>query len=187
MKLIVGLGNPGARYACTRHNAGFWVLDEIARRAAGSWRSKADAVFCELADVVLLKPQTFVNLSGGCVHKFARYRNIEDADILVVLDDLDMPAGRVRVRTQGTSGGHKGMRSIIERFGTHQIARIKLGIGRPPDGVDPADYVLMQLDDQSRSVFKRAVTEAADACLKVIEEGIVCAMNEFNGPQGPQA
>ncbi len=169
----MGLGNPGRSYERTRHNVGFLVADELARRHGGSWRAKkkteAAPVGLGLKNVTLLKPTTFMNNSGVAL---AGYKAEE---IVVVHDDLDLPAGTVRVKVGGGAGGHNGLRSIIQHLGNNFV-RVRVGIGRPPVGLAPVDYVLGRMD----TTIKEAVPLAADAVEAVIEVGPEAAMNRFN-------
>ena len=171
--VVVGLGNPGRSYERTRHNAGYLVADELAKRYAGSWRKKKRAeaapVSVGLTNTTLLKPTTFMNNSGSAV---ADYR---PEDLIVVHDDLDLEAGTVRVKVGGGAGGHNGLRSIIGRL-RNDFVRVRIGIGRPPAGVGVTDYVLSRMD----SVVKDAIPTAADAVEFVLENGPEAAMNRFN-------
>jgi PTH1 family peptidyl-tRNA hydrolase len=171
--VVVGLGNPGRSYERTRHNIGFLVADELARRHGGSWRAKKKAeaapVSLGFENVTLLKPTTFMNNSGAALGAY------EAAQLIVVHDDLDLPAGDVRVKVGGGAGGHNGLRSIIQRLGP-DFVRVRVGIGRPPIGIAPVDYVLGRMD----SMVKEAVPLAADAVEAVIESGPEAAMNRFN-------
>jgi peptidyl-tRNA hydrolase, PTH1 family len=169
----VGLGNPGRSYERTRHNAGYLVVDELARRHGGSWRrrKKAEAATVDLAfkQVTLLKPTTFMNNSGSAL---AGYRA---EDLIVVHDDLDLPPGDVRVKFGGGAGGHNGLRSTIGNVGAN-FARVRIGIGRPPIGMTVTDYVLGRMD----AVVKSALPQAADAVEFLVENGAGAAMNRFN-------
>jgi PTH1 family peptidyl-tRNA hydrolase len=169
----VGLGNPGRSYERTRHNAGYLVADELAKRHGGSWRKKkrAEAAPVSLGpkNATLLKPTTFMNNSGSAV---ADYR---PGDLVVVHDDLDLEAGTVRVKVGGGAGGHNGLRSIIQNKG-NEFVRVRIGIGRPPVGVTVTDYVLSRVD----SAVKDAIPTAADAVEFVVENGPEAAMNRFN-------
>ncbi|MDP9425880.1 MAG: aminoacyl-tRNA hydrolase [Actinomycetota bacterium] len=171
--VVVGLGNPGRSYQRTRHNIGFLVVDELASRYGGDWRSKKKAeaapVSIGAANATLLKPTTYMNNSGVAL---AGYK-LEQ--IVVVHDDLDLPAGDVRVKLGGGHGGHNGLRSIFQHLGK-DFVRVRVGIGRPPVGVAPVDYVLGRMD----SAIKEAVPRAADAVEAVIEKGSEAAMNHFN-------
>ena len=169
----MGLGNPGRSYERTRHNAGYLVADELARRHGGSWRKKKRAeaapITMSLKNATLLKPTTFMNNSGSAV---ADYR---PEDLIVVHDDLDLEAGVVRVKVGGGAGGHNGLRSIIGRLG-NEFVRVRIGIGRPPVGMTVTDYVLSRMD----SAVKDAIPTAADAVEFVVESGPEAAMNRFN-------
>lgn len=171
--VVVGLGNPGRSYERTRHNVGFLVADELARRHGSSWRAskKAEAALVGLGrkNVTLLKPMTYMNNSGAALVGY------HATQLIVVHDDLDLEAGIVRVKVGGGAGGHNGLRSIIQHLG-RDFVRVRIGIGRPPLGVIPVDYVLGRLD----RVVKEAVPRAADAIETVIESGPEAAMNRFN-------
>ena len=171
--IIVGLGNPGRSYSRTRHNAGYLVADELARRHDGSWRKrkKAEAapVCVGLTKTTLLKPATFMNNSGSAVSDYG------PEDLVVIHDDLDLEAGTVRVKVGGGAGGHNGLRSIIGRLG-NDFVRVRIGIGRPPVGMSVTDYVLSRMD----AAVRDAVPTAADAVEAVLEHGPEAAMNRFN-------
>jgi PTH1 family peptidyl-tRNA hydrolase len=168
------LGNPGRSYERTRHNVGFLVADELARRHGGSWRKrkKAEAapITLGLQDVTLLKPTTFMNNSGSAL---AGHNRAED--LIVVHDDLDLPEGDVRVKVGGGAGGHNGLRSVIGRYGPDFI-RVRVGVGRPPPGMGVTDYVLGKMN----SAVRDAVPRAADAVEAVAADGPEAAMNRFN-------
>jgi PTH1 family peptidyl-tRNA hydrolase len=186
VKLIVGLGNPGARYRGTRHNVGFAVLDELARRHAGGEFSSAPASALytrarSLGDgALLVKPLTFMNLSGAAVRELLRYFRIEVGDLLVVTDDVNLPLGKLRARARGSAGGHNGLRSIIEELGTTELARLRVGVGRGEGERDLADHVLDRFDAGERAVVDDAVTRAADAVELFVVEGIDRTMNQYN-------
>ncbi len=169
----MGLGNPGRSYERTRHNVGYLVADELARRHGGAWRKrkKAEAAPGSLGpkNATLLKPTTFMNNSGSALAGY----NADD--LIVVHDDLDLEAGTVRVKVGGGAGGHNGLRSIIQNLGP-EFVRVRIGIGRPPVGMTVTDYVLSRMD----SVVRDAVPRAADAVEAVLEEGPEAAMNRFN-------
>jgi len=180
--VVVGLGNPGIRYAGTRHNVGFAVVDEIARnQEVTGWRRRFRAKTAEIPCMLLVKPTTYMNLSGDCVHEISRGLGIPASGFVIVLDDLDLEPGRIRIRQGGGSGGHKGMRSIIERMGTDQIARIRVGVGRPPEGMEPAEYVLKRPGLCEKELLTKAIKLAASAAMFVAAEGVVSAMNRYNG------
>ena len=184
-KLVVGLGNPGARYGGTRHNAGFLVVQELVRRHKLAVKNRKPAAVWEArirgADVTLAQPKTYMNLSGRAVASLRRAYNIRDlASLLVVYDDLDLPLGTLRLRDGGGSGGHNGMRSIIEALGMETFSRLRIGIGRPPPGMDPVDYVLTRFGAEERALIERSVSVGADAVECWIEYGPSEAMNRFN-------
>jgi PTH1 family peptidyl-tRNA hydrolase len=188
--LIVGLGNPGDEYAKHRHNIGFQIVDALARGhgLAFTRHKEAKARVAEGViagrPVLLAKPQTYMNLSGKSVARLGRSKQIPPERILVVYDDLDLPLGRLRLRPGGGSGGHKGMRSIIDLLGTQEFPRLRVGIDRPSGGLDPADYVLQPFDEAERPLLEEAVTRAVAAVECWLSEGIVSAMDRFNQP-GP--
>lgn len=186
LKVIVGLGNPGPRYEYTRHNAGFWVVDAIARGLhVTSWRrwmnSEVAKTSLEGTELLLVKPQTFMNVSGDAVQPLLRYYRLTPDDLLVVYDDLDLPAGSVRVRAEGSAGGHRGVQSLIVSLGTPQFARIRIGVGRPPKHMTSAEYVLQSLPKAQRDTYDETVETAAAAAGTWALEGTAAAMNKYNG------
>lgn len=192
MKLIVGLGNPGRKFRGTRHNVGFEVVDELARRAGVAFEAApAEALMARAGPggpaVMLAKPLTLMNLSGVAVAELIRYFRIAAADVLVVADDANLPLGRLRARAQGSDGGHRGLRSIIERLGTEEFARLRVGVGRGDPRRDLADHVLARFDPDERESVEAAVLRAADAAEAFVTEGIAAMMNQFNRPDGPPA
>lgn len=189
MKLVVGLGNPGRKYARTRHNIGFEVLAEFARRhAAAAPRTDFEAEVTEVAidgeRVILAAPQTYMNLSGRSVRRVVDFYKLPLEHLLVVCDDLNLPPGRLRLRAAGSAGGQKGLQNIIEQLGTEQFSRLRLGIGRPPPPIDAVDYVLMRIPSGEREILQRAVEDAAGAVEAWVRKGVAAAMNEVNGPRG---
>jgi len=185
--LIVGLGNPGVRYANTRHNIGFRCVDALAERHGLSFakqQGKALIASGTIAGrpVLLAKPQTYMNASGESVSALASFYKIAPDRILVIFDDLDLPVGTLRMRKSGGAGGQKGMKSIIEKLGTQEFSRLRFGIGRPPGRMDPADYVLLPFRDDDESIL---VAEAIDRVVQAVHtwlaEGIDIAMNQCNG------
>jgi len=182
LRLIVGLGNPGPDYERTRHNVGFMAIDEIRKSLGGAEaRRKWKARVARVDGLLLAKPETYMNLSGDSVYEIVRNNAIPTEDVLVVLDDLDLPLGKVRVRARGGSAGHKGMQSIIERLRTNEIARVKIGIGRPDDGIEPAECVLRRPSGSDKETLLRAIETGRDVCLAVMREGVAAAMNLYNG------
>ena len=184
MKIVVGLGNPGARYKETRHNIGFQVVDELARRwRAEGWKRRFEAEVTEhraAGPVLLVKPQTFMNLSGAAVREAAKFYKVESTDIIVIHDDLDLPVGRLRIRERGGAGGHKGIDSMLGQLGTDEFIRIKFGISRPPAEWDTADYVLGRFSSEEQPEIKKMIITAADAVEAILSEGAGPAMNRFN-------
>lgn len=186
--LVVGLGNPGAEYARHRHNLGFRVVDALAR-AHGLSFSRAKLARAYTAQgriggrsVLLVKPQTYVNRSGQAVGRLARWHKVPPAQILVVYDELDLPLGRLRLRPEGGSGGHNGMRSIIEVLGNQGFPRLRVGIDRPPGKMDPADYVLHPFSREEDEIVALAIDQAVAAVEAWLAEGIMVAMDRFNRP-----
>lgn len=184
MKIIVGLGNPGREYSATRHNAGFLVVDELARRwNCQSWKNKSNAQIAEFRgteQVLLVKPQTYMNLSGTSVGELARWYKVDSEDIVVVFDDLDLPVGRLRLRMKGGSGGHRGIESLLTHLSKDTFARVRLGIGRPPEGWEVADYVLSRFTAEEEPLVEQAIAKAADAVESIIKVGLTKTMNLFN-------
>ena len=184
MKIIVGLGNPGAQYANTPHSIGFEAVDRLAAEMGVAWEEKRQFK-CLWArgtlagvPVILCKPQTFMNLSGESVAPLVKYSNATAADLLVIQDDIDLPLGRMRVRTGGSCGGHNGVRNIIERLGTPQFVRLKLGVGK--DRADVIAHVLGKFDPTSRKTMDLVVAEAVKAAAAILRDGPDRAMNMFN-------
>jgi PTH1 family peptidyl-tRNA hydrolase len=185
MKLIVGLGNPGAKYDGTRHNVGFAAVDLLAARHGAQWETApkgADALVARwrAEDVVLAKPLTFMNLSGEAVVPLLQFYKIEIADLLVVVDEVQLETGRIRVRPDGSAGGHNGLKSIIASLGTHAFPRLRIGVGRGDSRRDLADHVLARFEPDERDTIAAAIAEAADAAELFVAEGPIAAMNRFN-------
>jgi PTH1 family peptidyl-tRNA hydrolase len=181
---IVGLGNPGDSYDATRHNVGFRVVAELARRRGVRLRGReCNALVGEGGELLLALPQTYMNRSGYAVRCLAERRDLAAADLLVVFDDVHLPLGRLRLRTGGSPGGHRGMESIIENLRTREVARLRLGVGReePVAGEDLADYVLEPFAKDEREAAEAMVQRAADACEVWLAEGPSAAMSRFNG------
>ncbi|MBQ7568486.1 aminoacyl-tRNA hydrolase [bacterium] len=183
--LIIGLGNPGPKYAHTRHNAGFMAADELAKRYGISFSRAGSLYECgkgliEGRPAIIIKPQTFMNLSGQAVlSALSKYR-VEPSRILVLVDDCRIPLGKIRLRPSGGSGGHNGLTNIIQVLGTSDFARIRLGLGEPPQG-DPIDFVLGNFPEAEWPAVKEMTALAADCAVSFITEGAERAMSSFNG------
>jgi PTH1 family peptidyl-tRNA hydrolase len=187
MLLVVGLGNPGPEYAADRHNAGFRVVDELAREPGPEpWRSKFSGMLCRLRladdDLLLLKPQTFMNRSGDSVQPAAAFFRIPAQDVVVVHDEVDLPLGTVRLKHGGGLAGHKGLKSIASRLATQDFGRVRVGVGRPPEGFrgEMADYVLASFDGEARSQLPTILKIAAESVLDIAAHGFAAAMKTRN-------
>ncbi len=186
MWLIVGLGNPGERYARTRHNIGFRSVETLAERHGLTFRNQR--ANSEIAEgyirgqrVVLVKPQTYMNLSGQAVSALRNWYKIDPArELLIIYDDLDLPFARLRLRERGSAGTHNGMRSIVAQLGTTEFPRLRVGIGQPPANMDAADYVLSRFTPEEEAVLPELLTRVADAVEVVLGEGLTTAMNRYN-------
>jgi PTH1 family peptidyl-tRNA hydrolase len=183
--LVVGLGNPGPRYAGTRHNAGFLVVDLMAERmgtALKALKGRADVAEGRLdgLPVVLAKPRSFMNESGGAVVAVTRFFKIPVANVIVVHDELDLPFGALRLKRGGGDGGHNGLRSVTAALGSKDYARVRFGIGRPPGRQDPADYVLRDFSSTERKDLAFHLDRAADAVQTLLGQGLEAAQNAFN-------
>lgn len=179
LRLVAGLGNPGPRYARTRHNIGFMVLDELARRHEASFRKAGNVDRVTVTGVTLLKPLTFMNRSGSAIQAAVARGGVKPEGLLVVQDDLDLPFGRLRLRFGGSSGGQRGIQDTIDRIG-RDFWRLKIGISRAPAGRDSATWVLSRFPPQERELLERVVQTAADAAQHALEFGPESAANEFN-------
>ncbi len=189
--VIVGLGNPGRNYAETRHNAGFQIVGMLAQRHNLSFSRKQMEALIATGHIlgkraVLAKPQTWMNESGRAVASLARFYKTDQQRLLVVYDDLDLPLGAIRLRAEGGSSGHKGMKSIIEKLGTQGFPRLRVGIGRPPGRMDPIDYVLQPFGRDEAELIQASYRQAADAIEFFLTEGLAAAMNKFNKPSSPE-
>ena len=185
MYLIVGLGNPTREYEHTRHNAGFDAVDMLADRLNISVKEKKHKGLCGKGmlgaeKVILLKPQTYMNLSGESVRAAADFYKIDHEHIIVMYDDIDLDVGKLRVRAKGSAGGHNGIKNIIAHLGTQEFPRVRIGVGAKPDRMDLADYVLGRFPQVEQSVMEDAFKEAAEAAAAIVEDGIDGAMNRFN-------
>lgn len=198
--IVCGLGNPGREYEGTRHNAGFLAIDELARELGASyWKTKPGALVAEVTlssggarpagggrpagprTVVLVKPQAFMNCSGGPVKKLAEEYRVPPAGILVIHDELEIDAGAVRVRMGGGHAGHNGLRSLCDKLGTHDFPRVRVGIGRPPGRMAPANFVLNVLRGRDLEDFQVTVADAALAARVAVEQGLGAALERFGG------
>jgi PTH1 family peptidyl-tRNA hydrolase len=185
MKLVVGLGNPGRRYAGTRHNVGYAVVDSLSQSPhAGRFQSRFQAQIAELVEglkkILLVKPETFMNLSGQCVRQVVDFYQIPLADLLVVCDDVNLPLGKIRVRAKGSAGGHNGLRDIQRHLGMTEYARLRIGVGLP-DGSPMIDHVLGRFRQSEQAIMDDAVAKAAQAVMVWTEQGIEGCMNQYNG------
>jgi PTH1 family peptidyl-tRNA hydrolase len=187
MKLIVGLGNPGREYRETRHNVGFMVVDELVRRYGLSWAQAPsqvpDAFIAKrfgAEPVMVAKPLTFMNRSGDAVAALARYYDVAAPDLLIVVDEVALPFGRLRARASGSAGGHNGLKSVIDRLGTTEFPRLRLGVGRGDDRRELADHVLSTFESGERAELESFIARAADAAEMFAAAGIVTVMNTYN-------
>ena len=192
MKVIAGLGNPGAEYANTPHSIGFEVVDAVARGIGASWKGSS-SFKGELATgllgamkVLLVKPQTYMNLSGECVSPVLKYHNATIEDLLVVSDDIDLPVGRLRIRKGGSAGGHNGLKSVIERTGSSDFVRLRIGVGRDPQSrSNVIGHVLGKFSPEDRQAMDEVVATAAEAVGAIENENLETAMNRYNGWTAP--
>ncbi|MBO8178327.1 MAG: aminoacyl-tRNA hydrolase [Bacillus sp. (in: Bacteria)] len=186
MKLIVGLGNPGTKYERTRHNIGFEVIDELAKRFASPLtESKFKGLYTIIRysseKVILLKPMTYMNLSGESIRAVVDYYDIDPEHILVIYDDLDLPVGKIRLRQKGSAGGHNGIKSTIAHLGTQNFNRIRIGIDRPTNGMSVPDYVLGKFTKEEWETMGDVIQRCADACEEWMEKPFLQVMNRYNG------
>ena len=181
IRLVAGLGNPGPEYAATRHNIGFMVVDQFAAQFGSTWErsTKWDALSTKCGSVMIVKPKSFMNRSGYPLLAMAQFYKIEPREILVVLDDLALPLGRLRLRIRGGTGGHNGLESIIMQFGTEEIPRLRIGIGEaPPKG--SVDYVLSRFFEEEKPIVRSTIDRAVETLKCAIDNGLISAMNTFN-------
>jgi peptidyl-tRNA hydrolase, PTH1 family len=186
LKVIVGLGNPGKKYELTRHNIGFWAVDQLSNKwnipfQKEKWNSMVAEGIVNGEKVFLLKPLTYMNLSGEAVGAAMRFLKLPSKDLLVIFDDMDIPLGQLRLRQKGSSGGHNGMKSIIQHLGTEQFNRIKVGINRPPAGRKVVDYVLEPFSEIDHLVAADVAIAAANATDEWLKNDFLIAMNKYNG------
>ena len=195
MKLVVGLGNPGTKYDGTRHNVGFAAVDLLAKRHGARWEAAPRGIDALVArwradDVVLAKPLTFMNNSGVAVQSLLQFYKITAEDTLVVFDEAQLETGRLRIRPDGSSGGHNGLKSVIASLGTEQVPRLRIGVGRGDGRRDLAEHVLAKFEPEEREAIADAIERAADAADLFVADGPAVAMNRYNRKQesgsGPQ-
>ena len=185
LKLIVGLGNPGKQYEQTRHNVGFMVVDKLSKELSIPLdRTKFNGIYgigyVSGEKVILLKPLTYMNLSGECIRPLMDYYEINDDEMVVIYDDLDLPVGKIRLRTKGSAGGHNGIKSMILHLGTQQFNRIRVGVDRPNNGMKIADYVLADFARDEEQGINEAIDRTTSACEKWLSTSFVQVMNDFN-------
>src|SRR5262245_21288934 len=190
MKLVVGLGNPGPKYDATRHNIGYAVVDYLAAAPGVTrWRSRFESQVAEAVEgteqVLLIKPETFMNLSGRAVRAATDFYKLAPPDLLIVCDDIALPLGKLRMRAKGSHGGQKGLLSVQESLGSQEYPRLRIGVGSPGDHWDAADYVLSRFKPGERAVVADAVAQAAQAVLVWVRDGIDASMNRFNADPQP--
>ena len=186
IRLVAGLGNPGPEYAATRHNIGFMVADQLAAQLGSTWEksTKWDALMAKRRDVFLAKPMNYMNRSGYPLLEIAQFYKIQPPEILVVLDDMALPLGHLRLRISGGSGGHKGLESVIMQFGTEEIPRLRIGIGEaPPAG--SVDYVLNRFFEEEKPIVRSTIDRAVEAVKCAIDNDLISAMNIFNKTEEP--
>jgi peptidyl-tRNA hydrolase, PTH1 family len=186
IRLVAGLGNPGAEYASTRHNIGFMVADQLAAKFGSTWEksTKWDALLAKCGDVFLTKPMSYMNRSGYPLLEIAQFHKIDPPEILVMLDDMALPLGRLRLRLGGGSGGHNGLESVILQFGTEEIPRLRIGIGEAPAG-GSVDYVLSRFFEEEKPIVRSTIDRAAAAVKCAIDNDLISAMNIFNKAEEP--
>ncbi|MBE1556181.1 aminoacyl-tRNA hydrolase [Sporosarcina limicola] len=186
MKMIIGLGNPGKQYEKTRHNVGFHVIDELCNRlSAPAMQSKFNGMYTVVhrpeGKVMLVKPLTYMNLSGECIRPLMDYYGVDVGDIVVIYDDLDLAPGSIRLRQKGSAGGHNGMKSLIAHLETDNFNRIRIGVGRPTGGMKVPDYVLSSFSKDEVPVINEVVKKSASACETWLGKPFLDVMNNFNG------
>ena len=185
MKIVIGLGNPGEKFTYTRHNVGFMVIDRLASKLKvdsfeSKWKGMVGKRFVKGEEIYLVKPTTYMNLSGKCVKSIMDDTAVGLQDILVVLDDVELPIGTIRIRARGSSGGHNGLQSIIDECASEDFPRLRVGIGKPSGGVDLVDYVLSNFEPHELRLMETVVDKAVDAVICWIFEGVENAMSKFN-------
>lgn len=185
MYLIVGLGNPEQEYSGTRHNMGFDTINKICQKyKINICKKKFNGIYekCNIEgnEIVLLKPQTYMNLSGICVQEFMKFYKISAENVIIIYDDMDIESGEIKVRKKGHAGGHNGMKSIIEHLGTIEFPRIRVGIGKPHENEDKIKYVIGKLTNKAKEELEEGTTKAASAVIEILKNGLDKAMNQYN-------
>ena len=185
MYLIIGLGNPEEEYSRTRHNMGFNTINKIAKQYEievnkTKFQGLSGTGIIEGQKVILIKPQTYMNLSGNCAKEFADFYKIKNENIIIIYDDMDFEPGQVKIRKKGSSGAHNGMKSIIQMLGTEEFARIRIGIGRPKHAGDEINYVIGSIPEDEIPKLEEGVEKAKEAIIEILKNGIDSAMNKFN-------
>ena len=185
MYLVIGLGNPEAEYSKTRHNMGFNTINKIAQQYnieinKNKFQGLYESAVIEGKKVILVKPQTYMNLSGNCVKEIADFYKVQKEEILVIYDDMDIEPGKIKIRKKGSGGGHNGMKSIIQMLGTEEFPRIRIGIGRPEHNGDEINYVIGAIPEGEIHKLEEGVEKAKDAVIEILKNGIDSAMNKFN-------
>lgn len=185
MYLIIGLGNPEAEYRKTRHNMGFNTINKIAQQYnievnRNNFQSLYESAVIEGQKVVLVKPQTYMNLSGNCVKEISNFYKVSKEEILVIYDDMDIDPGKIKIRKKGSSGGHNGMKSIIQMLGTDEFPRIRIGIGRPEHNGDEINYVIGAIPEEEIPKLEEGIEKAKEAVIEILKNGIDSAMNKLN-------
>jgi len=189
VNIIFGLGNPGVRYRKTRHNIGFQIVDRLAekyhiRLSSKRFKSLYGKGWIDVKEVILAKPMTYMNQSGEAVREALNFFRLSVEDLIIVHDDLDLPFGRFRFKRKGGDGGHQGVRSITESLNQNNFLRLKVGIGRPPEGMDPSEYVLSPFDEIEQSKLEEVISRGVESIEVLLREGLERAMNQFQKKQG---
>ena len=185
MYLIIGLGNPEVEYSKTRHNMGFNTINRIAQQYnievnRSKFQGLYESTLIEGQKVILVKPQTYMNLSGNCVKEMADFYKVPKEEILVIYDDMDIEPGKIKIRKKGSSGGHNGMKSIIQMLGTDEFPRIRIGIGRPEHNGDEINYVIGAIPEEEIPILEDGIEKAKEAVIEILKNGIDSAMNKLN-------
>jgi len=185
IKFVIGLGNPGLEYRNTRHNIGFMVLKELRSRqnlgrARRKFLAKCWQGIIDNNEVLLVEPQTYMNRSGESVRLLVDFYKPDLSDIIIIMDDMALPIGQIRIRASGSAGGHKGLGNIIELLNTNKITRLRIGIGQPPEGIDPTDYVLGKFNKEEKIIVSKSIKLAADAVEDWVRNGTTYVMNHYN-------